>query len=540
MKNFAVIVAAAVLCSIATAEIIIKPLDSKKGLPEAALVMVQGAQIDAHMYLPLVAKIQQIANFYLWVGLPEFPLNTPIPVGLIFNGQVDHVVNSLTSQGLKSTSPIFFYAHSLGAISMQDYVRSTQFPVGGQILAGANLLRKNRQGYTVPTLSLNGDLDGLMRVTRTAEAFYHQIQNAVDPTLLPVVVLPGVNHMQHASGQPPALVKSMDLRAEVTDDQAHQMMAEVISAFMTIRTGGQSDTLSQAVKDSAVLLKPVIDSLVMESSTHLKTPCNSDHPNPTCGMGDTYYPAWPPQLSPRTPDNNTDCTCGNKYVMERAMQIMTGLDTAQYPIHVRDAIHDVSDINPFHHPHMWNNCSGMSIPCTLNLTTVSQNVYDSLDDFDTGFTHTSAYETRVKFASRQTIYRGTINWNAKMADTDGESICAEMNKDSFQWALDNAGEAARQRFLLLGQQVTFGDDEFPPLKVGPLWIYSPLKLDNVQSNGVTVLKITSIAFKTDLDGPEARIPFAPGYHFCKLLSPARAMEWIYIDGLRLRMPIQSK
>lgn len=23
-----------------------------------------------------------------------------------------------------------------------------------------------------------------------------------------------------------------------------------------------------------------------------------------------------------------------------------------------------------------------------------------------------------------------------------------------------------------------------------------------------------------------------GYHYCKLLSPARAMEWIYVDGLK--------
>jgi hypothetical protein len=27
-------------------------------------------------------------------------------------------------------------------------------------------------------------------------------------------------------------------------------------------------------------------------------------------------------------------------------------------------------------------------------------------------------------------------------------------------------------------------------------------------------------------------PDSAGYHYCKLLSPARAMEWIYVDGLR--------
>lgn len=29
------------------------------------------------------------------------------------------------------------------------------------------------------------------------------------------------------------------------------------------------------------------------------------------------------------------------------------------------------------------------------------------------------------------------------------------------------------------------------------------------------------------------ISSAAGFHYCKLLSPARVMEWMYIDGLRL-------
>ncbi|MFM8674137.1 MAG: hypothetical protein ACKOCA_03740, partial [Vulcanococcus sp.] len=37
--------------------------------------------------------------------------------------------------------------------------------------------------------------------------------------------------------------------------------------------------------------------------------------------------------------------------------------------------------------------------------------------------------------------------------------------------------------------------------------------------------------KTPLDYP---IAAARGFHYCQLLSPAAAMEWICIDGLRLR------
>lgn len=67
------------------------------------------------------------------------------------------------------------------------------------MLAGAPLLRKYNLSYPVPTLACSGELDGLMRSMRMAEAFFHQIEDSRDhnPTVnFPVVVLMGVNHMQ--------------------------------------------------------------------------------------------------------------------------------------------------------------------------------------------------------------------------------------------------------------------------------------------------------------------------------------------------------
>ena len=36
-----------------------------------------------------------------------------------------------------------------------------------------------------------------------------------------------------------------------------------------------------------------------------------------------------------------------------------------------DAFHDVSDVRPFHLPHIWNNCTDPTANCTLNVTTVT-------------------------------------------------------------------------------------------------------------------------------------------------------------------------
>ena len=71
-----------------------------------------------------------------------------------------------------------------------------------------------------------------------------------------------------------------------------------------------------------------------------------------------------------------------------------------------DAIHDVDEITPVHLPHIWHNCTGGDGGgggCAVNVTTVTQPVYATLDGLDTGFYYQSASELRVKLKSRQAI-----------------------------------------------------------------------------------------------------------------------------------------
>ena len=84
------------------------------------------------------------------------------------------------------------------------------------------------------SLHVDGTLDGLYRLTRQAEGYYHM----KDPENFPVVTFEGVTHMQFASGAPPSNVAKNDLKPEVTDDAAHDMIATVMADFLRAQLGG--------------------------------------------------------------------------------------------------------------------------------------------------------------------------------------------------------------------------------------------------------------------------------------------------------------
>lgn len=73
-------------------------------------------------------------------------------------------------------------------------------------------------------------------------------------------------------------------------------------------------------------------------------------------------------------------------------------------IHTQDNFHRVYTITPVHLPQANNTCSGdADSGCTLETITVTENLYETFDGFDTGFYPIAATEMRAKLLSRQKI-----------------------------------------------------------------------------------------------------------------------------------------
>lgn len=110
----------------------------------------------------------------------------------------------------------------------QKYAKGKSNTIKGQVLMGSTLTRDTRKiqadgsshyNFDVPTLTLGGTKDGLMRISRIAESFWHSNENITpeQKDMFPVVALQGVSHMGFMSGTAPGLVAKRDLVMDVSE-----------------------------------------------------------------------------------------------------------------------------------------------------------------------------------------------------------------------------------------------------------------------------------------------------------------------------------
>jgi len=525
--------------------LILQPPAGKTGTP-AAWIVLPGAQIGKDTYKDLAVAVQKAAPMPLWVAVLGTAV-TPSPIPPEIGPRIDHVLNTMKSQGLDLDHVKLFYGgHSLGSVFIQDHLakyHGKQGPMGGkiqvlgQVLMGGFIQRKYytfsnsgkpSRNYPVSTLTVGGELDGLARCTRLAEAFYTADNNAK----FPVVIIPGLTHMQFSSGTPPALVKARDLVPEITYDQAHAAIAKVVASYfgqVAKAAGTDASALTQAIQATASFAKPIIAAYELEGARYFNAPAQIGGPlEKTCVKGGCQGKSnWAPEAQKVISEiSGWTLDVSNEYVSVSSTPL-TGEE--------------------FHLPAITHDDQKKS----LHITTYSQNYFDDaqpswfgwkeiFDKFDTGFVATSAEEIGTKLYSRQCTFINGLGKNTSF-DVDKPQFCSMTNAKAYEWAQKNAASTTLSRFQKYGQKYTFADDL--PKSGGPLFIDAHLQFNKVKQGGEQVISVAAPMQKTEIDywkkhfGPIPRpsaVPDPGCFHYCKLLSPARAMEWIYVDSLRLK------
>lgn len=319
------------------------------------------------------------------------------------------------------------------------------------------------------------------------------------------------------------LTKSRDLPAEISKEEAVQATASVISEFIEVHqtNDGSNDlqkkSLLQKIKTTEHYLQPLLDAMKLEGNHHLAKPCNLIE-DEECDITQIEQ------------GQACSCNAGSPWV-EKIQNYLTpeGVKIGD----ISDEFHRSWAINPFadppfYHPKARSKDSGDE--AMVDMETVSEAVYEKPDFFfDGGLFSNTAVELRSKFNSPQAILKAagvSVPFEPRM------NTCSKMNELAIQYALDHAPARVRERYIERGIKLRAGKDI--EHTNGPSWIWSHLdfsKEGDCDDEDEPCRIIDSHRMTTEVDHP---VPFVGGKLYCKLLSPARVLDWMYTDSLRIR------
>merc|ERR1712136_71404 len=306
-----------------------------------------------------------------------------------------------------------------------------------------------------------------------------------------VALVEGMNHGDVMDIIPDA-VNQMDLPSEIGSEAARAAVADLIVGFAAGPGAFQTEALDAT-------FSPFVDMFVKQEGSWWWT-SNSDENGSSPWAADAQR-----RMAEPMPAGFDSWTVSNEFHM----------------------LTDESGIPPYyrnkHRPHVSVASNNEMISTTVSQlryveltvtgTAVGENGYEIIkeekagvlgngDFVDDGSVHVGAIEIATKIASRQNA------WNATGA----------------------VDPAALARFQAKGRPLVMVADKAPLISGGPWWIWTYMGWND---KGVEGVEVQSIYIFVSLSG----LAYGAGNHYCNLLSPARALEWIYTDSLR---PLQSK
>jgi len=459
-------------------------------------------------------------------------LNVVISSGS-YNTSTYALLHKELSASLNGLDVSLCFAHSTTGVA--DLVNDAATKCShGVVVYGAVPTSTQIDLIKAPILVIAGSRDGVAPLSQFAVSRYHNRNRAK---------YVAINGASHASVMDSPLSLPLDLKAAISPQETRSAISALVSDFLGLTSSG---FLSVSEAWTAQLAKPIVKALELEGSAALGDPwCQSDFPtNPTCN-----YPSYPQESmapGPAPPPNPlppSTCVCGSPWVMGLASEMNADFKDSPRPtatVLSHDAFQDVSDTHPFHLPNIFNECSTkLSSPCKLNVTTVTQSVVKPGDLFPPKAVVLSAFEFKTKFKSRQALWEKAGLGKGTDALDQGTNNCKLINEQAYQWALKNAEASVRDTFSKYGEPYVMVDDVEAPIGIkGPTWIEKEMIYKRVKDakTGKSRIEIQSWSFCV-ANTKDGDLPwyFPVGMHYCKLLSPARAMEWIYTEGVRLQL-----
>lgn len=139
-----------------------------------------------------------------------------------------------------------------------------------------------------------------------------------------------------------------------------------------------------------------------------------------------------------------------------------------------------------------------------------------------------AHELGCKMASADRIAE---QLKVAEGDYDGTLTCMEMNQIAIDTALEylntfEAGKNTVARFNSRGRPICLKKDHNATGNIGPLWVSEKMTIKDDSENGC--LEVSSL-----VEGPtKINSHLFPGIHYCKLLSPARVIDYMMTDALK--------
>lgn len=482
-------------------DIILKPLGTKQGLPAKVLIYIPGGAVPNVNYTQTGVAIQNNTEAALWIVIPAvfkrlciLQCTTLKTCGKLYK-TVNGAISKAETMGMPAGVDQHVAGHSLGGTCANYLVQAygSKASYKSLMVMGAYVDETgvgSLENYKIPVATIGAELDGGMarpgKVALWAEQFKSFSKKVgLDNALMmkPVVIIDSIDHSDFCPGFP----VPGDLPSEIDSLSASMLIGQVSGAYLNMqilprntKPSVQSASLNLLKKfwqTTQDIVNPIITALNLEVEG---------------GQG-KFKPG------PTSPWCST------------AQVILSGVsksDQAKISINNQYANGD----RPFEHTRVHYTAADGRV--TLN---ISSHASYYIDIENTG-TFISAKEIGCKLANFDRIAE---QLNVTVVSKDAQ--CRDVNEQAFRTALAIAPARSKVRYNQKGRGVCFANDTTVAGNIGPLFILTRLKLTDSDK----CLTVQSIKLQTFLGGK-----ILPGIHYCKLLSPARILDWIMTDSLK--------